>query len=311
MNKSYTKKCKKCNSESIKKDWFKRWKQRYKCKLCWHVFQNKTRKKKIDINKLYHDYSFWKQTYTQLSEEYWISIRTVQTKLDEYNIEIPQVKAKEVILLIDTTYFWKFWVMVFKDAKRNKTLNIKVVDNENNNDYKNWVNQLEKAWWIIKAIVCDWRKWLLTWFPSIPTQMCNFHQVAIVRRYITKNPILDANIALKWITSLLVRTDKETFYYYLDLYWEVYGDFLKERRINSKWKLEYIHKRTRSAYFSLKNNLKYLFVWYDYYWKIDIPNTTNWLEWIFGHIKAKVSLHRWLKKERKIKLILTLLYGKI
>lgn len=65
-----------------------------------------------------------------------------------------------------------------------------------------------------------------------------------------------------------------------------------------------------SAYFSLKNNLKYLFIRYDYIWQIDIPNATNWLKLIFGHIKAKVSLHRLLKKERKIKLILSLLSGK-
>lgn len=48
--------------------------------------------------------------------------------------------------------------------------------------------------------------------------MCDFHQVAIVRRYITKKPILEANKALNWIARLLVNTDKETFTYYLDLY---------------------------------------------------------------------------------------------
>jgi hypothetical protein len=48
--------------------------------------------------------------------------------------------------------------------------------------------------------------------------MCNFHQVAIIRRYITKKPKLEANKSLKWITELLVRTDKETFSYYLELF---------------------------------------------------------------------------------------------
>ncbi len=142
--------------------------------------------------------------------------------------------------------------MVFKDAYRNKVLHIKIVDNENNEDYKNWVKELEKAWFIIKAIVCDWRKWLLNWFSNIPTQMCNFHQVAIVRRYITKKPVLEENKALKWITDLLTKTDKETFSYYLDLYWEKYKDFLNEKSLWRDWKLHYIHRRTRSAYFSLK-----------------------------------------------------------
>ena len=309
-NKSYQKICKKCSSEEIKKDWFKRWKQRYKCKLCGHVFQNKTRQKKIEINKLWKEYSFWKQFYSELAEKYKVSVKTIQKKLDQYEFIPPQVKPTEIILLMDTTYFWEFGVMAFKEARGKKIINYKIVKNENNTDYKNWIKELQNKWWIIKAIVCDWRKWLLTWFPNIPTQMCNFHQVAIIRRYITKKPKLQANKDLKKITELLVHTDKETFTYYLELYWEFYEDFLNEKALWKNWKLHYIHKRTKSAYKSLKNNLKYLFTRYDYIWKLDIPNTTNWLEWVFWHIKPKVSLHRGLKKERKIKLILSLLHGK-
>ena len=66
-------------------------------------------------------YCFWKQTYEQLSNTYWISIKTVQKKLDEYKLQVPQIKAKEVVLLIDTTYFWNLWVMVFKDAYRKQS----------------------------------------------------------------------------------------------------------------------------------------------------------------------------------------------
>lgn len=310
-NKNNHKICKKCKSREIKKDGFMRGKQRYKCKICNYVFQNKSRskKEKIDINKLWNLYCFRKQTYKELAEDYWVTIKTIQTKLDGYEFIAPFVVPGEIILLIDTTYFWEFWIMVFKDYKTKKVVHYKLVKNENNKDYKNWVKELQKQWWSIKAIVCDGRKWLLTWFSDIPTQMCNFHQVAIMRRYITKNPILEANKDLKKLSELLVHTDRETFTYYLEQYWEYYSDFLKEKRLNKKWKLEYAHKRTRSAYNSLKNNLKYLFTWYDYLWTVDIPNTTNWLEWLFWHIKPKISLHRGLKKERKIKLILSLLHG--
>lgn len=310
VNKSYQKICKKCKSEEIKKDWFMRCKQRYKCKCCWYVFQNKTRAKKAEIKEIWNDYCFWKQTYSQLAEKYWESIKTIQKKLDKFEFVSPIVRPREIILLMDTTYFWEFWIMAFKDYQSKKIINYKVVKNENNTDYKNWVKELIEQWWIIKAIVCDWRKWLLWWFPNIPTQMCNFHQVAIIRRYITKNPVLEANIELKKITELLTKTDKESFSFWLEEWYEKHKEFLNEKAIWKDWKIHYIHNRTRSAYFSLKNNLKFLFTWYDYYWEIEIPNTTNWLEWVFGHIKAKVSLHRWLKKERKIKLILSLLYGK-
>jgi len=48
----------------------------------------------------------------------------------------------EIILLMDTTYFWDFWMMVFKYYKSKKVINYKLVKNENNTDYKNWVKEL-------------------------------------------------------------------------------------------------------------------------------------------------------------------------
>ena len=305
-NKSYTKKCKKCSSKEVIKFWMKRWKQRYKCKYCNHIFCNSLRKKN-NTKEIYKDFSKHKQTYTELSEKYWISIKTVQKKLDEYILPKTNLKPQEIVLLIDTTYFWDIWIMAFKDSKTKKILKIKLVNSESYAGYKYWIDELIEEWWKIKAIVCDWKKWLLWWFWSIPTQMCNFHQVAIVTRYITKKPRLEANKDLRKLALLLTETDKETFTHYLNLWYIQYADFIKEKAIDDKWKSYYIHKRTRSAYFSLKRNLKYLFIWYDYIWKVDIPNTTNWLEGFFSHLKTKIRIHRWLKKERKIKLIFALL----
>ncbi len=83
--KMQNKKCKKCSSKKVIKDWKMRGKQRYKCKKCWYVFQNKTRNhKKENIRK---EYSDKKQTYSQISTDFWISIRTVQRKIDEICIK--------------------------------------------------------------------------------------------------------------------------------------------------------------------------------------------------------------------------------
>jgi len=60
--------CNKCLGNKIKKDWFKRWKQRYKCCFCWYVFQNSSRNKNNSV--LWKDFSEWKQTYQQLSCKY-------------------------------------------------------------------------------------------------------------------------------------------------------------------------------------------------------------------------------------------------
>jgi len=79
------KKCKKCGLYSIKKNWTRDWKQRYKCNKCWYVFENKSRKK---LKKLRIDYTEWKQTYNQLSEKYWIHRNTVKNRLDKVNVKV-------------------------------------------------------------------------------------------------------------------------------------------------------------------------------------------------------------------------------
>jgi hypothetical protein len=132
------------------------------------------------------------------------------------------------------------------------------------------------------AIICDGRRGLLNSFPNIPVQMCQFHQVAIVRRYITKAPKMLASIELKELVSLLKHTDKESFEGGLNDWYIKWEYFLKERTINPITnKSTFTHRRLRSAYRSLKTNLKWLFTWYDYI-HLNIPNTTNSLEGQFS-----------------------------
>ncbi len=163
-------------------------------------------------------------------------------------------------------------------------------------DYREWVNQLIDEWRKIDWIVCDWKRWLLNGFPLIPVQMCHFHQKQIITRYITKKPILPENIELKDIASYIWKLRKDTIKERLNSRSIRNSSFLKER--NDKWWFK--HSRTRSAHKSLKHNLPYL---YTYKYIEDMPNTTNSLEWTFAHLKEKVWLHRWLRKQRKRKLI--------
>ena len=160
-NKSYEKKCKKCTSTKVIKFWMKRWKQRYKCKDCEYIFCNSSRKWTILSEKLYSDFANWKQTYKELAKKYKISINKVQKLLDKYEIIIKKITPQEVVLLIDTTYFWDFWIMVFKDSKSKIILKSKIVEKENYQYYKDWIKELQEEWWKILAIVCDWKKWLL------------------------------------------------------------------------------------------------------------------------------------------------------
>ena len=122
--------------------------------------------------------------------------------------------------------------------------------------------------------------------------MCQVHQIRIIVRYLTRRPKLEASQELLRITLTLTKTDKESFTFWLEEWYEKYRDFLKEHTISPQGKKQYIHRRTRSAYFSLKRNLPYLWTWYDYIDQIDIPYTTNELESTFSHLRDKIRVHR-------------------
>ena len=193
--------------------------------------------------------------------------------------------------------------MVFRSYELKKNLLRKEVPRENKKDYIDWIHELQQQWWIIKAIVSDWKKEVLWAKPWIPSQMCHFHQKQIVQRYITQNPILEANIELKDIAESIGKFSKEWLKSLLDDRYRRYQKFLKERNLN--WKL--VHIRTKQAYNSIIHNLKYLYTYKDYEWIIEIPSTTNSLESTFSRLKTYLWVHRWLTKERKLKFIFSYL----
>ena len=205
---------------------------------------------------------------------------------------------------MDTTYWGrKFGVMLFKDELTKENLLKYYVSKETNALYIQGAKELQENGFSIIAIVCDGRKGLIQSFPEIPVQMCQFHQTAIIRRYLTKKPKLKAAQELIEVVDLMKQTDKESFIGALDLWFRKWETFLNERTINSLTnKSFYTHKRLRSAYRSLKNNLPWLFTWYDYY-ELKIPNTTNAIDGHFADLKNKLRNHNGMSLKRKKKFI--------
>jgi hypothetical protein len=204
---------------------------------------------------------------------------------------------------MDTTYFGrKFGVMVFKNSLTGEILFKQYVKQESNKLYVSGIEEIARRGIKIQAIICDGRKGLLQMFEGIPVQMCNFHQVAIIRRHLTKKPKLQASKELWSIVLSLVHTDKESFTGALTAWYSEWKDFLNERKINSKGKNRSIHKRLRSAYRSLVTNLPWLFTWYDNM-ALQIPNTTNAIDGHFADLKNKLRNHNGLSTERKKKFI--------
>jgi len=204
---------------------------------------------------------------------------------------------------MDTTYFGrKFGVMVFKDSLTGQILFKQYVKQETNKLYLHGIEEITRRGIKIQAIICDGRKGLFQLFNSIPMQMCNFHQVAIVRRYLTKKPKIQASKELWEHVLLLSKTDKESFEGGLADWYNKWHMFLNERKRDFNGKSRYVHKRLRSAYRSLKTNLPWLFTWYDNM-SLNMPNTTNAIDGQFSDLKNKLRNHNGLSMERKKKFI--------
>jgi hypothetical protein len=232
-----------------------------------------------------------------------VSVRTIQRRLDKVLIDPMFYKPKESIILMDTTYFGRnFGVMVLKNTEGHH-LYWQYVKYETIAEYVKCIKHLEAQGINIKGIVCDGRKGLFKALAGYPIQMCQFHQIAIITRYITRKPKVQASIELKDIIHLLPQTDKESFFGALDEWYVKWEDYINERAVNPETgKSRYVHKRLRSAYRSLERNKLYLFTCYDNM-ELGIPNTNNKLEGTFTDLKNKLRNHNGLSQIRKEKLI--------
>jgi hypothetical protein len=82
---------------------------------------------------LWESYTKGKQPYSQLALTYGCSIKTIQRKLDKYQIAEEKKIIRPVIVLMDTTYWGRnFGVMLFKDAITKQNLLKYYVNTETN-----------------------------------------------------------------------------------------------------------------------------------------------------------------------------------
>jgi hypothetical protein len=258
-------------------------------------------RQKVDLQRLYADYIFGKQTLKQLSDKYKISVSTIQRSFSSVRPTRIVSSSKNVIVLMDTTYWGrKFGVVVMKDSRTGRILWRKFISRkEILADYQEGLDWLLENGFKIEGIVCDGLRGMFQMFSSYRVQMCQFHQVRIVKRYITRNPELESSIELLHIIKLLCHTDKESFIGMFEDWHNKWQDFIKERYIDKKTgSKRYVHRRLRSAYLSIKRNMPYLWTFYDHI-ACGIPNTNNGLEGKFTDLKTKLRNHNGLSKEHR------------
>lgn len=218
---------------------------------------------------------------------------------------------RPIHLVVDSSFFGKkdsqWGVMVFRDAKEKENLWWKFIGKEKLTYYKQGHLFLVDKGYTILSVTIDGFKGLPKTFESYPIQFCHFHQKQIIRRYVTRNPRLQAGMDLKEVVEMLEHLPEDEFKQYLKAYLTHYKAFLNEKTLNPYTKrYNFTHPRLRLAINSLVRNLPHLFT-YQQHPNINIPTTTNTLESHFSHIKGIVRVHRGLKRNIKQKVIATIL----
>lgn len=231
--------------------------------------------------------------------------------MDKVDINYRIKRPKQANIIMDTTYFGrKFGLMVFVDNTTQAVLHYVIVGHETNRDYKQAIDHLKASGIEIQSITCDGRRGLRALFNDIPCQMCQFHQIQIVTRYLTRRPKNIASIELRQLALKLTKLDRKTFVTALDDWYLTHETYLNERSMNEDTgKTWYTHKRLRSAYRSLRVNSDWLFTYQDYE-HLDIPNTTNSLEGLFSDLKRQLHSHHGLNESRKLRFIKDFLTSK-
>jgi len=217
----------------------------------------------------------------------------------------PEIPPHPVALTFDATFFGRgFGLMIYRAEGRN--IYWQEIESETIAGIRGGLCHLIAQGCLFSSVTIDGRKGVVSLIqsilPGVPVQLCLFHQRATIRRYLTLRPKTKCGREIQNLAAHLKYIDRKTCAACLDLIWETYGDFLRERNENGR----FVHRTIRSALRSLKTNLPYLCTWQDYP-DLNIPTTTNSCDGSFAHWKAKVKIHRGLSPENRSKMIAALL----
>jgi hypothetical protein len=222
-----------------------------------------------------------------------------------------EIMPQPVVLIPDTTFFGKtYGVCVFRAPYLKKNIWWAEVSKEIMATYYYGRKILESKGWVFTAAVVDGRRGMTTVFKDIPVQICQFHQMKTVTKYLTRRPETPAGQELRSIMLQLPRSNEKEFAKLLADWKRQWSNIITDKTSVAGTKYwYYTHKKVRGAYLSLERNLPYLFT-YQKYPKLNIPNTTNSLDGSFAHLKDKVKIHHGLRRDRRYKMIEEILGGK-
>ena len=301
--------CPHCASLRTKKKGRQSNRQRYGCTECGKRFQLAHKRTNV-IKEIWEAYTQKKQTLQELATTYGRSHVWVRKQLDKNAAPVADITPQETVIIVDTTFWGRLYgVLVFRSWTLRKNIWWGEVTSEKVAHYHYARKMLESRGWVFTAAVVDGRRGLANVFKDIPVQVCQFHQLQTVTKYLTRKPKTEAGKELRSLALTLTKTDEVAFACSLSAYEAKWNTFLNEKTIVLGLnRPQYTHKNVRSALRSLKTNVTNLFT-YQRYPLLNIPNTTNSIDGYFAGLKKKVAAHHGLRRDRRFKVISELLNG--
>ncbi len=293
--------CLVCGSTHTKKNGVRRCVQLYKCQDCGYQFRGRV---EVSEDVLWNAYLQEKQTISELSERFGMSVSTIKRRLQGVRREWVQPSLSgEGFVHLDVTYWGRsFGVLLALDSRTGIPLYMAFVRSETVKDYVDAVSSMEERDYSIRGLIIDGKQSLFRTFSEYRVQMCQFHMQQIVRRYLTLSPRILASRELKDLVGRLHKADEADFKRDYQEWKEKWEDTIGHKSLHKDGKMHYTHQRLRAAMNSLNFYLPYLFT----YQREDckgMPNTNNKIEGTFTDLKKNLNNHSGLTIENRKRFI--------
>ena len=273
----------------------------YKCQDCGYQFRGRV---EVSEDVLWNAYLQEKQTISELSGRYGMSVSTIKRRLQGIRREWVQPSLSgEGFVHLDVTYWGRsFGVLLALDSRTGIPLYMAFVRSETVKDYVDAVSSMEERDYSIRGLIIDGKQSLFRTFSEYRVQMCQFHMQQIVRRYLTLSPRILASRELKDLVGRLHKADEADFKRDYQEWKEKWEDTIGHKSLHKDGKMHYTHQRLRAAMNSLNFYLPYLFT----YQREDckgMPNTNNKIEGTFTDLKKNLNNHNGLTIENRKRFI--------
>ena len=284
-------KCPYCQSSDVKKNGIRRGSQFYKCKCCKKQFFNSAPKPTPSI--ILKEYLEGKQTISEIAQSYHVSESTVKRLLRKITFEWkqPSLSGRRGFVHLDATYWGRNWGIILAiDEETGDVLYLAFIKHETTQAFVDAVTTIAAAGYTIRGIIIDGKPDLFSALAEYPIQMCQFHMIQIVTRYLTKNPKMNASKELMLLCRYMVNQRGEDFINDYKAWKTRWHDFLHKRTMHKDGKTYYLHRRIRTLVNSIDFYLPHLFTYQSPECE-GMPNTNNKIEGTFTDLKKNLNNH--------------------